>query len=116
MDVISIRGIRVQGRHGAEPGERDREQPFELDVEAHADLSRASQTDDLADTVNYAELHERIVRIVREHSYVLLERLAAVILDAMFENERIVAAQVRIGKPGLLAGATPSITLWRARP
>lgn len=115
MDRINLRGIVANGKHGANPGERDASQPFHVDLELDVSLKRASRTDDLADTVNYAELHAVIVEIVENHSYVLLEKLAAVILDAVMCDERISRAQVSIAKPLLLDGATPSVTLARSR-
>lgn len=115
MDRINLRGIVANGKHGANPGERDTFQPFHVDLELELSLKRPSRSDDLADTVNYAELHSMIVEIIEKHSYVLLEKLAAVILDAVMCDERIVRAQVSVAKPLLLDGATPSITLARAR-
>jgi 7,8-dihydroneopterin aldolase/epimerase/oxygenase len=115
MDVIEIRGIRAHGKHGANPGERDRDQPFDVDIEIGIDLSRPAFSDVLADTVDYGELHETIVCIVRDRSFALLERLAAEILNAVFADERIARASVSIAKPNLLDGATPRVTLLRQR-
>src|SRR5579864_4756501 len=110
MDAITLTGIRTYGKHGADPGERDREQPFDVDLEIELDLQKASRTDDLADTLNYAQVHATVVRIVQERSFVLLERLAAEILDAIFVDERIRNASVSLAKPQLLDGATPRVT------
>jgi 7,8-dihydroneopterin aldolase/epimerase/oxygenase len=116
MDVIALRGVRAHGRHGANPGERDAEQPFDVDLSIEMDLSAASQSDDLGDTLNYADLHERVVAIVQSTSFVLLERLGAEIVNAIFRDARVVRAEVAIGKPGLLDGATPTVLLRRENP
>lgn len=116
MDVITLRGMRVMGRHGANPGERDAEQPFDLEIELHADLSAAERSDDLSDTIDYDALHKRIGHIVRTTSYALLERLAGEIVTAVFEDARIQRASVTIGKPELLDGATPAVNLQRDNP
>lgn len=116
MDVIALTGVRAYGRHGANPGERDAEQPFDLDVLLELDLGAASYSDDLGDTLNYAELHQRIVGIVQSTSFMLLERLAAEIVNAIFRDPRVVRADVSIGKPQLLDGATPSVRLRRENP
>jgi dihydroneopterin aldolase len=115
MDRINLRGIVANGKHGANPGERETAQPFHVDLEVGLNLKRASRSDDLADTVNYAELHALVMDIVENHSYVLLEKLAAVILDAVLCDERIERAAVTIAKPLLLDGATPSVTIGRTR-
>jgi dihydroneopterin aldolase len=116
LDRIEIRGIRAYGRHGADPGERDRPQAFTIDVVVDLDLSRARRSDDLNDTLNYARLYHRIVEVVAGTSHALLERLAADLLDAAFEDSRVERAQITVGKPGLLDGATPSVTIAREKP
>ncbi|MDQ2865719.1 MAG: dihydroneopterin aldolase [Candidatus Eremiobacteraeota bacterium] len=116
MDRIALRGIAASGRHGANPGERDAEQRFDLDVEFDIDLRAAEHSDALSDTVDYAELHRRLVAIVAETSYELLERLAGELLQELFADERIASARLTIGKPHILNGATPSVTLVRDNP
>ena len=114
-DSIAITGIRAYGRHGANPGEKDVPQPFDLDVSVELDLSAARRSDALADTIDYGTLHRTIVGIVRNRSFDLLERLGQDVLDALLADARVVRAHVRIAKPGLLAGATPAVTLAGAR-
>ena len=116
MDVITLRSVRAYGRHGAKPGEREREQPFDLDVVVEMDLRQAQSSDDLGDTLDYARLHERITGIVQSTSFTLLERLAGEILHAIFADTRVARAQVDIAKPELLDGATPSVRLARENP
>ena len=114
-DAIAIRGIRAYGRHGANPGERDRDQPFDIEIELELDLRAARASDALEETINYASVHERIVAIVRETSYALLERLGDEILGDVMRDARVREATVTIGKPALLSGATPSVRLHAAR-
>lgn len=116
MDVIALRGMRVYGKHGANPGERDREQPFDLEIVAEIDLAAAEHSDELGDTLNYDELHHRIASIVQSTSFMLLERLAGEILRAVFADPRVARAEVEIGKPDLLDGTTPSVRLRRENP
>jgi 7,8-dihydroneopterin aldolase/epimerase/oxygenase len=115
MDRITVGGIVAHGRHGASPGERDRTQALHLDLVIDADLSRAARSDELADTIDYSRVHAEIVEIVERHSYALLERLAAVILDRLFTDPRVVRAELSIAKPHLLDGATPAVTIVRER-
>jgi len=115
LDRIELRGIRVFGRHGANPGERDVPQPFDIEVAAELDLAAARAGDALEDTLDYDALHKRITAIVRETSYALLERLGADILAAILADGRVERARVSIAKPLLLAGATPVVTVYGAR-
>ena len=116
MDRISLRNVRAYGRHGVEAAERERRQPFDIDVIAEIDLRNPSSTDDIAQTLDYAALCDRLVRIVATTSYALLERLASDLLGAVFEDRRVRRAQVTISKPAILNGATPSVTLERTNP
>ncbi len=116
MDVIALRGIRAYGKHGANPGERDREQPFDVEITAELDLAAAEHSDELGDTLNYDELHQRVMSIVQSTSFALLERLAGEILRAIFADARVARAEVSIAKPALLDGATPSVRLRRENP
>jgi 7,8-dihydroneopterin aldolase/epimerase/oxygenase len=111
MDTIELRGIRVFGRHGANPGEKDVPQPFDVDVWLDIDLRAARHSDALADTVDYDALHRSIVGIVRDRSYDLLERLGQDLIDTILADARVTQATVRIAKPNLLGGATPVVTL-----
>jgi 7,8-dihydroneopterin aldolase/epimerase/oxygenase len=115
MDEIAISGIRVVGRHGAHAGEKERPQAFDVALKLHVDLATASRSDRLADTIDYAAMHRRVVEIVQQRSFDLLERLGAEILDVVFEDERVRFAEVSIGKPQLLAGATATVTVRRSR-
>ena len=115
LDRIELRGVRAWGRHGADPGEQDVAQPFDIDLAFELDLSAARAGDRLADTVSYADVHASIVRIVAREHYALLERLGERILEGVMSDARIVRARVSIAKPCLLAGATPVVTLHRER-
>jgi dihydroneopterin aldolase len=114
-DKIELRGIRAFGHHGANPGEKVVAQPFDIDVSLELDLSGARRSDALADTLDYSTLHATIVRLVRERSYNLIERLGADLLEAILADSRVQRASVRIAKPALLAGATPAVIVHAAR-
>lgn len=114
-DIIQLRGLRVLGCHGAAPGEQDQAQPFEIDIELHADLRRAGQTDDLDDTIDYGALVARAVRVVAEERHQLLERLATRIADDVGLDSRVAAVSVTVRKlrppvPADLASVAVRIT------
>jgi 7,8-dihydroneopterin aldolase/epimerase/oxygenase len=79
-------------------------------------LSRARNSDDLRDTLDYAVLHALVLEVVRERSYALLERLGDELVRAIMRDQRVRRATVRIAKPGLLEGATPAVTVCAERP
>lgn len=116
MDKIALIGIRAYGRHGAGAEERSRVQPVDVDLTIELDLEAARHSDELTDTVDYALLHERICTVVAQTSHALLERLASDLLEAAFRDARVLRAEVTLSKPGILGGATPSVTIARDAP
>jgi len=116
VDVIRIDGIRAFGRHGADPGERDAAQPFDVTVVIETDLNPAAASDELKDTIDYSVLRHAVARIIESTSFRLIERLAAEIARAVLEDRRIAYAKVTIAQPAVLQGATPSVTLRRPNP
>jgi dihydroneopterin aldolase len=113
-DLIRLNDLRVRGRHGANPGERSKEQDFVINVELTLDLSVACKSDNLGDTVNYSTVHKSIMRLVSEKSYHLLERLAVDIIEEIFRDGRVERARVSIAKPNRLSGCTPEVIIERS--
>jgi dihydroneopterin aldolase len=99
LDRISVRGMLFLGRHGVSPDERLEPQPFEVDVDMRKDLSRASATDELSDTIDYSALLTLVGRIVEGNSFRLLESLAATIAEAVLGESDAVEVEVRVRKP-----------------
>lgn len=86
-------------RHGVTLEERLEPQPFEVDVDLNVDLSAASASDELADTIDYAGLFNLVGTIVEGQSFRLIESLAGAIADAMLAETRANAVEVRVRKP-----------------
>lgn len=98
-DRIEIRGVTARGRHGVLPHEKTTPAPFVVDVDLWVDLAAAGASDDLADTVSYADVAADVVRIVEGDSVDLIETLAARIADAALAAPLVEAAQVCVHKP-----------------
>lgn len=99
MDRITLTGMRCEGRLGATEEERAFPQLVEVDLEIEADLAGASDSDELADTVDYGPLVELTTRIVETGSFRLLEGLAGAIARSALEAAAdIRAVTVRVRK------------------
>jgi dihydroneopterin aldolase len=98
-DRIVLTGLRAHGRHGVYDFEREQGQDFVVDVELRMDLTVASATDDVADTVHYGELADRLVEIVTGPPVNLIETLAERLAAACLADRRVERAVVTVHKP-----------------
>jgi 7,8-dihydroneopterin aldolase/epimerase/oxygenase len=119
-DRIEIRGLRLLGTHGVLPEERTRPQPFEVDADLVVSMVDAGSSDDLADTVDYADVVQRIAAVVGgAKSFMLLEALAAAVADevlAVDSRVQAVTLSVRKLQPPLPADlSTVGVRITRSR-
>ncbi|MBO0982129.1 dihydroneopterin aldolase [Microbacterium sp. SD291] len=119
IDEIALTGLTVFGRHGVYDHERENGQEFTIDVRLRLPLQRAAASDDVADTVHYGELAEKVAAVVAGEPVNLIETLAARIADVALEDERVEFATVTVHKPHApipLTFADVSVTVTRGRP
>ena len=83
MDTLRISGIRAWGYTGFFDAEQELGQWFEVDLEIQLDLSRTGDDDELAHTLNYAAVIERVKALVEGSRYRTIERLNTRLCDAV---------------------------------
>ncbi|MBZ2197211.1 2-amino-4-hydroxy-6-hydroxymethyldihydropteridine diphosphokinase [Occultella gossypii] len=118
-DVIRLIGLGGVGRHGVLPEERRDGQTFLADVILHVDTRAAAASDDLADTVNYADVAQEIVSIIEGEPVNLIETLAARIADAALAPAAVRSVEVTVHKPEAPVGVPftdVQITITRGEP
>ena len=75
-DTIHLRNMQFYAYHGVNPEEKTLGQRFEVDVTLHVDARPAGLSDDLRQTINYAQVYKLAKRIVEEERFDLIEALA----------------------------------------
>lgn len=85
MSKISLTGLRAQGIHGVLDHEKVEPQEFVVDVEMWLDTTQAEETDDIAETVSYAEVADAIVEIIEGEHANLIETLLSRIIARLRE-------------------------------
>lgn len=95
---VHIDGIRLHARHGVLPQEQLTGNDYIINVRASYNISRAMQTDDVADTLNYAEVYN----IIKEEMSIpskLIEHVAGRIADRLMDSySQISSIMLRITK------------------
>ncbi len=117
-DEITLTGVRAFGRHGVYEAERRDGQYFVVDTTLYLSTKRAAETDDVADTVHYGEVAERVVEIVGGEPVNLLETLAGRIADELLDHAPVRMVAVTVHKPEApltVPFADVSVTVRRAR-
>jgi 7,8-dihydroneopterin aldolase/epimerase/oxygenase len=85
-DRIDLTGIEVMARHGVLPEERATAQPFRLDITLYSDHRRASESDDISDTIDYGTAAVLAHDIVATESHQLIERVANRVASALLDR------------------------------
>lgn len=103
MDFIFIEELRVQAWVGIYPREKIAPQTVELNLTFGVPDSAAEQ-DDIADTINYAEVIERIRTELAERHFNLIETLGEFVVNLLFEEFGAPWVKIRIAKIGVMKG------------
>lgn len=98
-DQIIVTGIRGFGYHGVLDFEREQGQEFVVDVVLDVDVSRAASSDDLDDTVNYADVATAVHSLIVGEPVDLIETLAERIADACLVHPAARRVEVTVHKP-----------------
>ena len=103
MDKIRINNLKFFTKNGVLAEEKRLGQQVEIDLEMQLSLAEAGRTDDVTQTVNYAEVNELIAQRVNNHSYDLIEGLASAILDYQEQLNKIIIKirKYSVPMPGL---------------
>ena len=98
MDRLSIKDIEFIGHCGITEEERIVGQRISADIEVTLDLSKATVSDRLEDTVDYVSLCDKVVSIGRGESYHLLETLAERVAREILQGFTVSEVTVRLRK------------------
>ena len=112
-DLITIKNLELQARHGATADERKSTRRFQIDIEVRGDFARAVGSDRLNDTVDYHALCELAHSIGTSRTFHLLEALAGAVAAAILARHPLVAVEVEVRKLNPPCPGNPSYTAAR---
>ena len=105
MDTIFLKDLRVQTIVGVWDWERQMPQTVSIDLEMAADIGSAADTDELEDTLNYKGVAERVVSLVEESRFKLVETMAERIAETIMTEFSVPWVRVSVHKPWAVTGA-----------
>jgi dihydroneopterin aldolase len=98
-DKIFLTGVSGTGYHGVFEQEKREGQTFSVDIEVTSDFSAAVKSDDVRDTVNYAELADIAHAAITGEPFDLIEKLADTIARECLDIAGVTSVTVTVHKP-----------------
>ena len=118
MDRICIKRLEVFARHGALPEENVLGQKFLISATLYCSTRKAGLSDELGDSVNYAEVSRFIKESTEGHMFNLIERLAEYLAGKiLLAYPQLRKVDIEVEKPWapvLLPLETVSVKITRA--
>jgi dihydroneopterin aldolase len=118
-DTVFVTGLALHAYHGVMQHEAKVGQTFRLDLALDIDLTGASRSDKLADTVGYDQVVDVASRAFCARRYRLIEAVAGAVAEAVLERfPTVMNVRVTVHKPHAPIAATfadVGVTISRAR-
>jgi len=100
MDKIYIKDLEIYGFHGVNQQEKDMGQRFIISLELFFSLQAPGESDNLNETVNYAQVCVDIEEEFKKEKYDLIEKAAEKLAKFVLMNYKLVdRVKVKIKKP-----------------
>jgi dihydroneopterin aldolase len=104
MDIIFIDELRIATLIGIYPREQSVPQTLEISLQIGTSTLRAGSSDDIRDTIDYAEVVERLRAELEQRHFHLLEKLAEYVASVVLDDFGAVWTRVSVAKPGVMRG------------
>jgi 7,8-dihydroneopterin aldolase/epimerase/oxygenase len=105
MDKVFIEGLEIDALIGIYDWERRIRQTLRFDLEMGFDNRTPAATDNIEDTLNYKAVSRRLVEVVSQSDYGLVETLAERCAEVVLAEFNVEWLRLKLSKPGAVRGA-----------
>ena len=105
MDKVFIAGLSIQTTIGFFEWEKQIKQTLVFDLELAWDITPAAENDELAKTLDYADISAEVERFANDNPVDLLETLAQRLAQHLMSQYRIPWLSIKIHKPNAVHNA-----------
>jgi D-erythro-7,8-dihydroneopterin triphosphate epimerase len=110
--VIRVKNLRLRTFIGIKEEEINNKQDVIVNVVIEYSASNAADSDNMDQALNYRTITKKIIQLVENNRFLLLEKLTAEVLAIAAEHQAVRYAEVEIDKPHALRFAdSVSLTL-----
>lgn len=106
MDIVFLRGLRIETTIGIYDWEKQIKQPVVLDLEMGADVAKGAATDRIEDALDYKRVSKRLKEFVGDSRFELVETLAERCAALLREEFGIPWLRLSVNKIGAVTDAT----------
>jgi len=100
--TIRIKNLRLRTHIGIKEDEINNKQDVIINVRIDYQASRAMHSDQMDDALNYRTITKKIIALVENNRFSLLEHLTSKVLEIASEHAWVEAASVEVDKPHAL--------------
>jgi len=100
--TIRIKNLRLRTYIGINEEEILNKQDVVVNVKIDYDASKATGSDDMDDALNYKLITKRIIKLVEDNRFSLLEKLTSDVLEVAAEHPWVTYAEAEVDKPHAL--------------
>lgn len=105
MNTIKINKLAIDTIIGVYAHEKLKKQRLYLSLTLDYDFSKATQSDSLKDTLDYAMLSQALKEVLENSQYELIERVAGVVAEILESHYAIERYRIEVEKPSALEDA-----------
>jgi D-erythro-7,8-dihydroneopterin triphosphate epimerase len=102
MAIIKIKNLLIRTIIGFNPDERNNRQDVIINIEIETDSKNAVITDSPDGIFDYKKITKKVIKLVQESKFNLLEKLVHEILQTVMEDEKVNRCKVEVDKPHAL--------------
>jgi len=105
MDIVYIRDLRIDTFIGIYDWEQQIRQTLSIDLDMATDVAATAAAGDIAATLDYKAISDRLLEMIGNQHFELLESLAEKIAQVLQNEFKVGWLRLRLGKPGAVPAA-----------
>lgn len=105
-DRVFIEDLQIETVIGIFDWEREIKQAVSLDVEMAFDIRAAARSDDIEDALDYKSVAKRLIQVVQDSEFQLVEALAERCATLILEEFPVHWLRLKLSKPGAVRGSS----------
>ncbi|MDF1576230.1 MAG: dihydroneopterin aldolase [Bacteroidales bacterium] len=103
MAIIRVKNLLIRTYIGFNPEELVNKQDVVINLEIETDIPEpVLETDEPREIFDYKTITKKVIALVQDGKFKLLEVLTKKILDLIMEDERVISVRVEVDKPHAL--------------